>query len=174
MPKLNVVPTTNFFPASQAWASSAHSRSKQLCKCPLVQRCRRDVRACIATMARLKSYPPTSWPGHLSVQFCNGYSAAIARSSTNPSPHPFSWGRAFRIRSTGISVVPCPRGATLGSRSPAAGASRSFGLAQFSGTRNARQFKAGERGLQHPTRLAGNGLRAGGLCNRARPEHRHR
>jgi hypothetical protein len=131
LPKLNVVPTTNFFPASQAWASSAHSRSKQLCKCPLVQRCRRDVRACIATMARLKSYPPTSWPGHLSVQFCNGYSAAIARSSTNPSPHPFSWGRASRIRSTGISLVPCHRGATLGSRSPASGASRSFGLAQF-------------------------------------------
>ena len=74
--------------------------------------------------------------------FAMATSAAVARSSTNPSPHPFSWGRAFRIRSTGISVVPCPRGATLGSRSPAAGASRSFGLAQFSGTRNARQFKS--------------------------------
>ena len=44
----------------------------------------------------------------------------------------------------------------------------------FEALDNARQFKAGERGLQHPTRLAGNGLRAGGLCNRARPEHRHR
>ena len=149
LPKLNVVPTTNFFPASQAGMYCNNGEAQ------VIPPLHRGPATCLCSFAMATS-------------------AAVARSSTNPSPHPFSWGRAFRIRSTGISVVPCPRGATLGSRSPAAGASRSFGLAQFSGTRNARQFKAGERGLQHPTRLAGNGLRAGGLCNRARPEHRHR
>jgi len=58
LPKLNVVPTTNFFPASQAWASSAHSKSKQLWKCASCPRCRRDIRACTAIMARVKPYHP--------------------------------------------------------------------------------------------------------------------
>src|SRR4029077_15576047 len=45
-------------------------------------------------------------------------SAAVARSSTSPSPFRFSADQGHRNQSTGTSVVPCHREAALGSITP--------------------------------------------------------